>query len=107
MKLKKFEKAYNELIDKFIKKYYSYDDGSMNYCEMWYLTDDRGFMHPIGIWDDYWSISDIYQALYLDIPEEIVHKWCDFALETYGSTEYLNLYTYFKKWNYKTKQQMS
>lgn len=34
MKLKKFEKAHNELIDKFIKKYYSYDDGSMNDCEM-------------------------------------------------------------------------
>ncbi len=89
-----FQGAHNELINKFAQKYF-WEDA---YCELWELSmdDEKGFMHPIEINDTYWSTAEIYQALMLDIPENIIHDYRGYAYELADQgKEYVNLYTYY------------
>ena len=98
-KLKQFIKAHNELIDEFTDKYYP-----ESYCEMWYAWDsERWFLNPIQIWDEYWSLDDIYMAMYHNIDKDIVWKWFDYdydqhqKLESWEIEHRINFYNFIKQ----------
>lgn len=102
-KLKQFIKAHNELIDEFTDKYYP-----ESYCEMWYAWDsERWFLNPIQIWDEYWSLDDIYMAMYYNIDKDIVWKWFDYDFDQYQQLESweiehrINFYNFIKKEQWK------
>lgn len=98
MKQQNFIKAYNELAQEFAEKYYweeAYIDSPVEENDYW--------LHPILISDDCWSIDDIFLALQLDIPKEVIHSYYAYAYDIYDTEEErqnkMNLYAYYKKWN--------
>lgn len=95
--IKNFQKAYNELIDQFVKIYYPCQEWTID-PEMWYLgIENKPYHYPILIGDDYWDIEDIYIALYENIPSDTLHEWCSYALEEHMKWEIpMNLYNYYK-----------
>lgn len=95
--LENFRKAYNELTNAFCKKYYWEDAYIENELE----ETDR-FLHFINISDEWWSLDDIYLAIVLDVPKEIVLKWFDYNYEKcwkemdWEIEHRINFYTFIK-----------
>lgn len=88
--LENFTKSYNELTEAFAKKYYWEEAYVENPLE-----DEDKFMHPIWIADDYWSLDDIWLALVLDVPKDIVHKWYKYLLDNEFKKP-INFYNFIK-----------
>ena len=83
-KLQNFQKAYNELIDGFRIKYYWED----SYVEMGYIEpDEKGYLLPIEINDEFWSISDIYQIMHIDFPVDLITKYYYYAFDCHIKKE--------------------
>ena len=94
MKINKFQKAYNELTKEFANKYYWQEA----YIER-ELEEEDYWLHPIDIADDFWDIGDIYQAMFLDIPREVVLSYPAFAMDDYQKNGKMtcNFYHYYLK----------
>jgi len=81
-----YEKSIIKLIEKFVDKYFTYDDWSQSdYHIIW--RD----MWIIEISDYYFNISDIYIAIKYNIESEILFKRYDDTMEK--ETKF-NLYSY-------------
>lgn len=92
-----------QLVKQFINKYYTYEDWSKSEadCIDW---EEDSLSYNWNIGDEYWSIDDMYTALYYDIPSKILFKWYDIRLEDWlkrakgEKTDWLplNLKNYYK-----------
>ena len=83
--------ASNNLADKFVQTYYNYwDDDIADYYFVW-STDPRTCPWPVIINDDIvWSINNIREALYHNIPEDTLKERHEYQQDRHASN---------KEWN--------
>jgi hypothetical protein len=85
--LKNWEKATQELADKFVKKYYGDDAVS------WWVSDEVGDVLQVG--DYYWNVGNMTDALRFNCSEERLFEWYDLSLEARSEDKsFQNLRTY-------------
>ena len=105
--LTKLNNQLDKLAILFRDKYFSYDDGS------------KAEINCIGVWDDsmrfnydfedfYFSVTDMYTALYYDVPYETLMNWYDYSYECHDkwvSPTCLKVYQrYWAMWKPYTKE---
>ena len=91
--LKQYEKSILDMIEKFIDKYYTYDDGSR--ADDYYLIWDS-FEWPLNVNDDYRSIDEIYLALKNDFEFDKMVKYKEMEIELYPKRPDINFYNFCK-----------
>jgi len=91
-----YRKACDNLVKKFVKKYFTYDDDSVSdyYIigrdSLWHLAP-----HAFCVWDLYYNIEEAYEALYSDLPRE---KVIDRADPYYERPKGVSFHDYCKYW---------
>jgi len=104
-----YRDAVFNLAYRFIQKYYSEEiewvtgkynwiDGMYNFDILW---GDWNAPWTLSVCDDYYSIEDVWVALYHDIPKEILMKWYSESLDYHMSEKtddsyFPNLVNYYK-----------
>ena len=78
--IKAYDNIIKQLIEEFIKVYYTYDDWSV---EEYYIIWEWGRLSPntAEIADMFWNIDNMYEALKNDIPKEKLFDWYDRSLD--------------------------
>ena len=71
-----YKDAVVNLAYKFVEEYYSDKiDWKVELYDFDILGGDRNAPWTVSVCDDYYSIEDVWVALYHDIPKEILMKW--------------------------------
>lgn len=76
----RLDRAINTVVLQFRDKYFTYDDWSVTQpdCIDW-ESDRLSYNWQLG--DYFFSLSDIYTALWYDIPEDILLEWYDATVD--------------------------
>lgn len=91
----------NTLVLSFRDKYFTYDDGSKSDIECIDWREDE-LSYNFQIWDYFFSLQDIYYAMWYDIPEKILFEWYDEAINEKIRINLKNFYLMsVKKWDQK------
>ena len=68
----------NTLVLSFRDKYFKYNDEDKADIECIDWREDE--LYNFQIWDYFFSLQDIYYAMWYDIPEKILFEWYDEAI---------------------------
>lgn len=69
-----YNKAFIELVEKFVKTYYTDDEWyEEEYHIIWGM--DRLAPYTVWIWDEFWDVGNIWEALHHKIPESRLLEW--------------------------------
>ena len=98
-----YNEAAEYIMEDFIDRYYSFDDGSR--AEWYWIGETMPSFVPTtaDISESYWQIEDMVLALKLAIPKHILFDWYDYSLEIAmynnrtkkNKKHTVNLYNYF------------
>ena len=92
--LSQYRRAFEEVVNEFVSKYYTYDDWS---CQDYHIIGDGGRLAPcvVSVWDEFWSIENMYEALYHNIPMDLLLEWYyDIHINMDKNVQRVNLVTY-------------
>ena len=95
-------KTLNDQIKKvatiFRDKYFKYGEDDFHELEeIHYREEEMSWMY--GIWDLFFSISDMYTALYYNVTEDTLIEWYDYCMEQHYKDEpCTNLKNYHLYW---------
>ena len=96
-----FQKEQHKLIKRFIKKYYTYDDGSQSdyYC----IWEDMHWIWVIEVWGYFRNFSDMEIALKYNITEKQLRWWYDYSLDIHTENSIIEEKNRKLKWYKKQK----
>lgn len=80
--LYRMDRAICDAVSLFVDKYFTYDDWSKTTAECVDWESER-LSYNRQFWDYFFSLSDIYTALWYDIPSEILFEWYDTTIDEY------------------------
>ena len=90
--LKKYSKVCDEIAQEFVKRYYTYDDGS----KQDYMWVDVGGVCNIG--DEWWSLDDMINAIRYNYQEDKMLEYYYYRMENWEKESELipNMKNYLK-----------
>jgi len=97
-----YNNAVETLVSRFIEKYYYEEiDWIGELYDFDIIGGDWNAPWTLSVCDDYYSIEDVWVALYHDIPKEILMKWYSESLDYHMSEKtedsyFPNLVNYYK-----------
>jgi hypothetical protein len=73
-----YRKSCETLVNKFVKKYFTYDDGGVS---DYYIIGRDSLLHlaphTFEVADLYYNLDEAYEALYSDLPRDKVIEWAE------------------------------
>lgn len=93
--ISRYEHFAVEIAKAFVRKMYEIPNNEPT-DEIYFIGDDPAW--TLGYWDEYWSLSTMYEVLLYDYPIDRVWKWYDYHLEHWcrDTGYYISLKTFIE-----------